>query len=174
MYVSLGARSPPAGLVEMLLECHGRIRSFAELARTVGERPDAPEAEVVEACVRCERYFREALPLHVADEERSLLPRLRGRTPDLDAALASMGAQHREHDDMIAALLDALGRVRATAGDVEARAALHRCASRAVRDLEAHLALEEAVVFPAVREMLDAGEQAAVVAELRGRRGVTR
>ena len=43
-----------------------------------------PRVGVLEASRRCERYFSEALPLHVEDEEQSLLPRRRGRTPELD------------------------------------------------------------------------------------------
>jgi iron-sulfur cluster repair protein YtfE (RIC family) len=170
MYVTLGARTRPEGLVDLLLECHGRIRMFSALARTVGERVDASAEETVEACARCERYFREALPLHVADEEESLVPRLHGRATELDTALVAMAAQHAEHEAMVCALVEALARVRAAPGDVGARALLRECAGRACRDFEAHLALEEEVVFPAVRALLGAMEQAEVVAALRARR----
>ncbi|HEU5061001.1 MAG TPA: hemerythrin domain-containing protein, partial [Kofleriaceae bacterium] len=83
--------------VDALLACHDRIRTFVALAGRAAAGAGAP-GEIAEACRRIERYFREAMPLHVADEEESILPRLRGREAALDRALAEMHEQHSAHE----------------------------------------------------------------------------
>lgn len=157
-------------LVDMLLECHARIRSFTGLAVSVGERAGTPVLEVIEACLRVERYFTEALPLHVRDEEESVLPRLRGRSSAVDAALDRMHEQHELHVDLVARLLAASAALRASPRSGDARAALLAVA-RPLRDVfEPHLAAEEELIFPAVRALVAGAEQNAIVRELRARR----
>ena len=48
MLVKLGTATgnEPDDLVGLLLACHGRIRRFSELARTLGTRSDLPDVEV--------------------------------------------------------------------------------------------------------------------------------
>ena len=75
MLINIGAKAGAEDLVSLLLECHHRIRGFSALGVELGTRADLPAADVVQGCERVERYFGEALPLHVADEEESLLPR---------------------------------------------------------------------------------------------------
>lgn len=163
--------SEPGDLVDMLLECHVRIRSFAALAVAVAERSDTPSLEVVHACVRVERYFTEALPLHVRDEEESILPRLRGQSSAVDAALGSMHDQHDLHVDVVARVLAAATALRSSPRDPGARAALLLVARPLRVVLEPHLTAEEEIIFPAVRALLSAADQAAIVRELRERRG---
>lgn len=170
MLVSLGKRTSEESLSGLLLACHQRIRAFSQLALTAAVRHDVPPDETRDACARCARYFREALPLHVADEEESLLPRLRGQRTALDEALATMHAQHAEHAAPLAELLAALARVGDAPGDLTLREPLRDVAARVEREFAAHLALEESVVFPALAELLSAAQQAEVVAELRARR----
>jgi iron-sulfur cluster repair protein YtfE (RIC family) len=173
MLISLGTRAPPEDLVGLLLECHQRIRTFARLAQDVGRRRELPDTEVVEACARVERYFVQALPLHVEDEEHSLLPRLRGHRADVDAALDAMHAQHDEHAPFLAAMLAASAEVRATPSDARARDRLLAAATALSAEFERHLVNEEQVLFPAVRELLGADAQAQAIAELRARRQPT-
>ncbi|MDB4934994.1 MAG: hypothetical protein JWP87_1966 [Labilithrix sp.] len=158
------------GLVETLLDCHLRIRTFSGLAVAVSERSAASLVEVVHVCARVERYFIDALPLHVRDEEESILPRLRGRSPSLDAALERMHEQHDMHVPLLERLLASSAALRADPGDTSARAALHAVAMPLRSVLEPHLRAEEDIVFPAVRELLSADEQAAVVIEMKRRR----
>ncbi|MBX5482426.1 MAG: hemerythrin domain-containing protein [Myxococcaceae bacterium] len=170
MLIQLGGQKQPAqGPVELLLECHERIRTFVALARRAGEQPDATAAEIVDACERVERYFTKALPLHVADEEQSLLPRLRGTSVEVDRALEAMAAQHAGHEAKLRALLSASSAVRARPGDAAGHRALFDAADELARDFDHHLADEERIVFPLVRA-LPAGEQAEIVAEVRRRR----
>lgn len=170
MLIPLGTRTAPEDLVGLLLECHQRIRTFTRLAQEVGRRAELPAAEAVEACARVERYFVQALPLHVEDEEASLLPRLRGRRADVDAALEVMHAQHAEHQAALTALLAAAAEVRRAPGAGHARGRLLAAATALSAEFERHLANEEQVLFPAVRALLDEGAQAQVIAELRARR----
>lgn len=167
MLVTLG-RTPPAETpADLLLACHARIRSFTSLARACAA---AADADVPDAAARVARYFTEALPLHVRDEEDSVLPRLRGTDAALDAALDAMAAEHAAHASTLAALRAACATLVARPADVSAREELARVATALEADFAAHLAAEEALVVPALRA-LDGASQAAVLAEMRGRRG---
>lgn len=161
-------RGPPE-LVDLLLDCHAKIRHFVALAQAVGSR-DAEDAQRMEACEQARRYFSLALPLHVADEEQSLLPRLRGRDTALDIALAMMHAEHASHEQSVAALLAALSRLHDAPSDPLLRAHAKQAADALAVSFGHHLAAEEAHVFPAVSRLLDAEAQRAVLAELRARR----
>lgn len=171
MLITIGQKPSAArDLVDLLLECHERIRSFVALARAAAEEADPPETEIVEACFRVERYFVEALPLHVADEEESVLPRLGGRSLEIDRALHAMHEQHIGHERKLRSLLNASAALRQSPSDVRRRAVLAVAASDLGQDLTEHLALEEAVVFPTISRVLPAATQAEIVAELRARR----
>jgi iron-sulfur cluster repair protein YtfE (RIC family) len=171
MFVRPAPRGPegPPDLVELLLECHARIRRFIALARTVAARPDASPEDTREACERVQRYFTEALPLHVADEEESVLPRLRGQSPQVDDALALMAGQHAAHAEPLQSMLQAAAALGLDRDDAQARGALLATAARLEAEFEEHLALEEAALFPALRA-LPLATQAELVGELRRRR----
>src|SRR5690606_27503113 len=79
MYVTIGKKNPKTDLIDALLECHERIRTFIDVAQRIATSPNAPPEEIREAATRVRRYFDEALPRHVADEEQSILPRLAGK-----------------------------------------------------------------------------------------------
>jgi hemerythrin-like domain-containing protein len=157
-------------LVELLLACHDRIRSFIGLARTLARDESSEPAQVVESCRRCERYFAEALPLHVADEEASILPRLAGKSPEVDAALATMASEHAEHARALEALLAALRELGKTPSSRAARSRLGAAADPLGLAFDAHLALEERVLFPAISTLLEPTTRDEIVRELRLRR----
>jgi hypothetical protein len=161
--VQLGARSPREPTVaELLLECHARIRAFTQLAVQL-PAPDAPDAEIADAAARVHRYFTQALPLHVADEELSIAPRLRLLVPD---ALAAMEREHRAHEELLASLVPAWAALRE---HPDGRRATHAPAARLQSVLEEHLAAEERLVIPALAR-LPAVELGAIAAEMRRRR----
>lgn len=172
LLVQLGARRGEGAqdLVDLLGECHQRIRRFIALAREAAERLDAPPDQIARACLDVERYFREALPLHVADEEESVEPRLRGSSPAVDDALDTMARQHQQHVPMLEALFTAIAAVRGEPHAAAARRALAAAATALEAELEAHLALEERAIFPAIRELLPPETQAAIIDEIRHRR----
>lgn len=162
MLVSIGSRRAAADLVDQLLDCHARIRGMVALAHRIAAPPPAPAAEIAAAAADVARYFTEAYPQHVADEELDLAPRLRGRDPGVDAALAAMHAEHDQHQAAIDRMIAAC-----RAGQV---AVIGAAATELEAGMLAHLEHEERVMFPAVREHLDAADGAAVLASMRLRR----
>lgn len=173
MVVPLGinrAAGEPESLRELLMACHGRIRQHARLAFTLGARRDLPAAELTDAATRCLRYFTQALPLHVRDEEDSLAPRLAGHSAALDATLARMRSEHSGHQLLVQALVEALEAVI----EQPNQAALHRQLARAAgtleTDFEGHLRVEEFELFPFLDQLLPAQTQAQIIKELRARR----
>src|SRR6185503_861481 len=94
MLVSLGSpRGDERDVVDALLACHERIRRFSAMAVRIADAGGATELEIRDAAAAVRRYFAEALPLHVADEDEDLAPLLAGRDPAIDAALATMSAE---------------------------------------------------------------------------------
>ena len=156
--------------VDSLLACHQRIRSFLALGARLVE-PRAGAADIADACRSIERYFREAMPLHVADEEESILPRLGGREEAVDRALAEMREQHAAHQADIAALIGGAAALAAEPLDASLRAQLLAVRHEVEAELAPHLALEEAIILPAMRRLLGAGELADIANEIRARRG---
>ena len=173
MLTVLGKRPATGDAVDLLLECHDRIRSFLALARRVGEAGPADREAIPEAAARVHRYFTQALPLHARDEEDSILPRLAGRDPEVDRELATMRREHAEHEPPMTRLVQACDEV---ARDLARHAALAPVIGDAARELEAHfvahLRREEEIIFPAMRRLLQPADDAAIVRELRARRGV--
>ena len=158
-------------IVDLLLDCHERIRSMTALALRLAEAEGLPEAEIVDAADRVRRYFGIALALHARDEDESLVPRLRGKDPRLDAALAEMSREHGEHDEPVARLVAACDAVaERPARLAEVAAALGAAARELERHFEGHLEREEKVIFPAIREHLSGDDLARMAEELRARR----
>ena len=152
------------GPVELLLDCHARIRSFTELAkRLASDEPATPE-EVADAARRVHRYHSLALPLHQEDEEASIAPLLRG----VDEAVAAMKQEHAGLHDVLARLLpmwDAL------AQDPSLRGKLLEPMAQEMSRMEVlwarHLTAEEVLVFPAIRRV---PEPERILEEMRARR----
>jgi hemerythrin-like domain-containing protein len=174
--ITLGRKGAHEGqaakdVVDLLLECHDRIRSMTALALRLAAAEDLPDAEISEAADRVRRYFGVALPLHARDEDESVVPRLRGKDPDVDSELDAMSREHGEHGDPLArvvAAADELAREPSRLASV--RGELRDAARELERHFDAHLAREERVVFPAIRKYLPAQELAAMAEELRARR----
>jgi len=172
MVISIGAnraRRSEGDPVEMLEHCHARIRTFSNLALAAGTK-DAPDDERRDACARVERYFSIALPLHVRDEEDSVLTRLAGKDSEVDRALATMEDQHDRHEAQLAELLAATREVGERPGDQAARDRLAAAAKVIVDEFTVHLEMEERILFPAIGRLLSPEAKAEIVAEQRARR----
>jgi iron-sulfur cluster repair protein YtfE (RIC family) len=156
----------------MLLECHGRIREFCALARRLADVA-APDDVTAQAAHRVHRYFTEALPLHAADEDETLEPRLRGRSPDLDAALDRMSREHQEHQPLLTRLCELTHTLSAEPAQ---RGRLAAELSDVARQLETalldHLEQEERNIIPAIAEFLPARTRESIVAQFAARRHV--
>src|SRR5690606_37309635 len=80
-------------------DCHRSVERFLGDLILVTERARGGELKSVEreALETALRYFREAAPKHVADEEESLFPRL--RLSDSDFARSALAAVERLESD---------------------------------------------------------------------------
>ena len=175
--VSLGFGSPPPPsdapeALRLLLDCHVRIRRFAAMAVRLARTLDAPAGQRADAAAQLQRYFRIALPLHVADEEESLAPRLRALQGDererLGPALREMSRQHVDIEARLARVLPAWQQVEESGG---VHAGPSEGEALALCDLLLrHLALEETELFPLLARSVPAAEGEAFVQELRARR----
>ena len=170
---STTAASAPPDLLGLLLACHQRIRTFIALAASIAQQTSASDAEVRDACQRCHRYFFEALPLHVLDEEMSLLPRLQQQTPALTLALQQMHAEHLQHGPQVQELCALLQAVANAPAQAPLRAQLAVVAANLQIEFAAHLQAEETEIFPWIAKVLSSEDQAAVMHELRSRRQPT-
>ena len=164
------AEPPAEDAFGLLLACHVRIRDFCALALKLAAMEAVPPHERAEAASRLERYFTLGLSRHVEDEDLSLAPRVlaAGPPPDVLVALLEMTRQHAEMDRILAILLPGW---RAVATDPNrCPVELANDSERLAAHMEAHLRLEEEVIFPAARTLLPPKEAKAVLAELRARR----
>lgn len=172
MLTRIGKPAAPGDVVDALLDCHQRIRDFTALALRLATTGGLAEDDVRDAAARVHRYFAVALPLHAQDEEESILPRLRGADPAVDAELATMRREHAEHGDPVGRLLTACAELQARPGELARLAPSLADAARELQHhFEQHLLREERVIFPAVRRHLDRPTQEAIQGEMRARRG---
>jgi len=165
----------PLGL---LRACHGRVTHFAELALRLADHPsDSAATEAVQqAAGKVLRYFDQAAPLHHADEEEDLLPRLRQRLDDGQASgklaglLAGLADEHGELHSRWQALrpfLVELQQGRPVAADAfrEAAEAFHAAEMDHVNRENTHL-------LPAAEAHLTAADREALGRAMAHRRGV--
>lgn len=157
--------------LELLLACHERIRRFSGLALKLARAKGAPEHEVRDVALAVRRYFDEALPLHVADEEESLAPRLRARSEHLAATLERLAEDHREHQHDLALLVMLCAELADDPTRLdERRTQLEDLAQRLASEFERHLAFEERELFPALTELFSSEARRELAAEFRARR----
>ncbi len=171
MLTSIGRKPASPELLDLLLECHGRIRAFTTLAVRLSEARDVPAAEIADSAERVAQYFGRALPLHAQDEELSLVPRLRGHDEQLDDELAEMCEEHEAHEESVAELVALCSALR---DEPDRHLELAPTLGETARELQAHfgphLAREEQHIFPALATQLDANTRAEIVKEMRARR----
>ncbi len=161
--------APRRDVVELLVEAHTGSRHALALADSLAA------ASATEACTQTARtvtaFFDGSLPLHWEDEERSIAPRLRGRHRVVDSALAQMQRDHLALDAPFARLRLLC---RLLGADISRLHALRFELASAVRDararLDAHHALEESILFPALRRLLPSHELDAIGDEMAARR----
>jgi iron-sulfur cluster repair protein YtfE (RIC family) len=166
------AGSPSEGAAELLLGCHQRIRTFTELAARLASHEPASDADVADAARRVHRYHAVALPLHQADEEQSVAPRLEPLVaPEIRYALAGMRRQHLELDETLATLLPIWDRLATEPGMRRQLAAPMAKGVARMKELWAHhLSVEEDLIFPELKRVLGAAQLAAIAGEMRARR----
>ena len=159
--------------VDALLGCHDRIRYFTDLSRKLSRAAGQPPADVASVDEKIHRYFTVALPLHEADENVSLDPRLRRSVPEerLAEASAEMVRQHKDIDQVVAQLIPMWDTLRRQPDALNDLAPALRDRSDRLQELfNGHLTLEEQTVFPAVRQFMSQADLDAIRAEMKERR----
>lgn len=176
MAIQIGAK-PDSGFedpIGMLIDCHRRIEHFLDILCVVAERAHTrsltgEEQAAIKAALQ---YFYVGGERHTEDEEESLFPRLR-RNPS--AGLEEIDRLENDHH-LAADLHESVDRLYTTwssAGALqedEQQQLLSQ--TRRLKQLYAeHIQVEERIVFPHARQMLDGQTIAAIGQEFRSRRG---
>jgi hemerythrin-like domain-containing protein len=171
--IQIGAK-PDSGFDDplgMLTDCHRRIERFLHILCTVAERAGGrsltgEETAAVESALH---YFHVGGQRHTADEEESLFPRLMAA-----GALSELDRLEHDHAEagQMHAEVEALYRSWITSGtltETESRRLL-RSTGR-LRDLyQAHIQIEDSIVFPKAAQVLDQTAIRAIGEEFRVRR----
>ena len=158
--------------VDLLIGCHQRIRHFTGVAIRLAHAQGAEADEVVQAASGAHRYYTISLPLHEADEEETVRPRLNALDDQkLRHALLAMTDQHQAIDDLLERLLPLLVMVQNNPQTIHAAGSEMCGISQALDEMfRAHLQLEEEVIFPAIRSGLPEGVRGEMLREMQGRR----
>lgn len=163
-------RCATRGAFDILAHCHehisARLDELAALAADLERDPrlDPPRLALLAGALAC---LDTVIPIHSADEEQTLFPRLRalpefrvshGHTP-----MDCMEREHVEHRALMAALKRDLM--------LDRPEAVARSARAVVAAYREHIARENEVLFPWAREQLtDAAEVERMTREMRERR----
>jgi iron-sulfur cluster repair protein YtfE (RIC family) len=169
---SSNSRTQPESAVDLLTGCHNRIRHFTAILRKLAHAEGSPLDEISSAADSAYHYFTVALPLHEADEEESVRPRLlKNATPEIRAALDAMTHQHEAIDDLIERLMPVLVLVSNTPAKLlDAHGELCKLSTTLAELFAGHLKLEEEVLFPALASSLSVQAQSALLVEMQTRR----
>lgn len=178
MFVQLTAKSAqdadrehdPVG---MLLACHRRIRDHLLMARRVVDAIEPSSEEIGEAASSLIRYFGQALPLHILDEDELLREALRGCSlaPDVVAALETMTAEHGLMEPVVDEALLLWRRIEDRPMLLSTiRQQLARQTLLLTMLLDAHLDAEERLIFPAVANVLTVEARTELAQRMRQRR----
>jgi iron-sulfur cluster repair protein YtfE (RIC family) len=158
--------------VDLLLGCHQRIRHFTGVAIKLAHAQGAATEEIGQAAAAVHRYYSVSLPLHEADEDQTLQPRLRAVADEqVRHALLAMGEQHQVIDELIGRLLPLLVLVRNNPGTLPEVGGEMCAIMKALEEIfRAHLQMEEEVIFPAIRQVLPESARAEILREMQERR----
>ena len=158
--------------VDLLLGCHQRIRHFTGVAVKLAHAHGATPEEIAQAAAGVHRYYSVSLPLHEADEEQTLHPRLSAIADDrVHHALLAMRDQHQAIDELLERLLPLLI-MAGNNPDMLAAVGGEMCSITQALDemFRAHLQMEEEVIFPAIRSALLPSVREDILREMRQRR----
>lgn len=176
MFTSIRLQQPAGrtkDAVDLLQDCHGRIRHFTGVAVRLCEAVQPEVDQVRDAATSVYRYYSIALPLHEEDENLSTYPRLFAAVPKghLAQALDDMVAQHTEIDALVAELIPLWGELTEHPEQLDVlRESMAPRVGRLQQLWSTHLALEEETIFPAMREFLGPEPLAAILGEMKQRR----
>ena len=164
--------------IQVMHDCHRRIERFLYVIVTIKRQAQggllSPEQR--SALGAALRYFREAAPWHVLDEQESLFPRLRGARKTDPSTSEVLGALELEHAVVQACHreMDFLGRKWLDQGSLSATDTSRF--TELIRKLciiyHHHIHEEESRVFPLAEKVLLKSEIFAIGQEMAARRQV--
>ena len=154
---------------------HRRIEErLATLEKAAGELDGVERMRALDDVYDVVGFFARGAVRHHEDEEKSLFPRLTG-VPELGPLVASLEAEHREHDEVYAEIA---ALVRSFPTDVGPERAdevrLAALAKRLSEVYRAHIDREEKELFPLARRVLDEATCTQMADEMEARRGPRR
>ncbi len=158
--------------VDALLSCHQRIRHFTGVAVKLAHAQGAASDEVADAAAGVHRYYSVSLPLHEADEDDTLCPRLATVADDrVNHALLAMSDQHQAIDELMERLLPLLVMVKNNPDTLHAAGGEMCSITQALDEIfRAHLQMEEEVIFPAIHTLLPESTRETMLREMQERR----
>jgi len=165
-------RQPPEDAVDLLIGCHQRIRHFTAAAVKLAHAQGASDEEIRQAAAAVYRYYSVSLPLHEADEEDTVRPRLDPVAGErVRHALLAMADQHQGIYEFVERLMPLLQLLEQNPGALP-KVGGEMCSLTSALDeiFRAHLELEEQVIFPAIRESLPESARAEMLTEMQQRR----
>ena len=166
--------------LQLMVDCHARIERFAAALLLVlqqeagGMLLQAGNHALAEKALR---YFRSASPLHTADEEESLFPRIRKiETPEGKRASALLDALESEHIEVEALLMPCLDACEEWLASykmcAEHHARLVATLKKIAHAYHEHIRVENEVLFPLCAELLSDEDLWDIGTELAVRRGL--
>lgn len=164
--------APAEAALDLLMGCHQRIRHFTATAVRLAHAQGASPEEIRQAAAGVHRYYSVSLPLHEADEEATLRPRLDAVAGErVRHALVGMHDQHQAIDELIERLQPLLLLVERNPAALQDAGGEMCSITKALEEVfSAHLKLEEEVILPAIRESLPEDARAAMLEEMQARR----
>jgi hemerythrin-like domain-containing protein len=158
--------------VDLLVGCHQRIRHFTAVAVKLAHAQGATTEEIVQAAAAVHRYYSISLPLHEADEDHTLRPRLHAAAGEqIRHALLAMGNQHQAIDELLERLLPLLILVRNNPDTLPELGGEMCAITKGLEEIfRAHLQMEEDLIFPAIRTVLPESMRAEMLLEMQERR----
>lgn len=177
--------------LQFLTACHGRIRTRLFRFRLAAEKLRKPGGIDWHELESALLFFRTSGEGHTVDEERSLFPRLRARLVDAGEAEAvalvdELIEEHRRHEALFEKLATTMRALNPTLGTGDGlpdpEAAPIPCGSDEAKaladvldaiadDYEAHIPIEDDLLYPLAARLMSAEELEEVAAEMRSRRG---
>lgn len=154
----LSLPQPPADPVAALAACHDRIRQYTLGLERLCALPSLRDPQVPAAAAQAHRYFSEGLPLHAADEDLSLGPRLMKVAPQAAPLLGRLVAEHVQIDAALEVLLPLL--LKLSEGGTVEEEALRQASRQLSSVLIPHITLEEAELFPLCARLTAADREA--------------
>ena len=158
--------------VDLLIGCHLRIRHFTAAAVKLAHAQGATDDEIRQAAAAVYRYYSVSLPLHEADEEDTVRPRLNPVAGErVRHALLAMADQHQGIYDFVERLMPLLQLLERNPGSLS-QVGGEMCSLTSALDeiFRAHLQMEEEVIFPAIQALLPQTTRDDMFREMQARR----